>query len=289
MTRSTRWLRERRGDDADDRRAPPDRHRQLPGELVRRDVRRRSLRRPRRTGRGVRHVERRRVPRSCGRPMQLGCPVAPVRWFEPTRRRRSASRSSSWTSSTAQPPGATIARCRRQLADDFVAPPRRAASHRLGNTPRRPTSMRPTPPTSRSTVGTRCTAPRPTSRSHCSKRARPGCTITPRRSTGSASSTATPDRATSSTTERGSIAFTDWEFTHLGDPMEDWAYLVTMRGSRTMSEADWLALFGRSRRCDRHQTRPAVLERVQLLQGGMRQPDLPAGVRDDQSGAEHGH
>ena len=41
------------------------------------------------------------------------------------------------------------------------------------------------------------------------------------------------------------IAFTDWEFTHLGDPMEDWAYLVAMRGSRTMSLDAWLALFDR--------------------------------------------
>jgi aminoglycoside phosphotransferase (APT) family kinase protein len=39
------------------------------------------------------------------------------------------------------------------------------------------------------------------------------------------------------------VAFTDWEFSHLGDPMEDWAYLVTMRGSRTMSRDGWLALF----------------------------------------------
>lgn len=40
-------------------------------------------------------------------------------------------------------------------------------------------------------------------------------------------------------------AFTDWEFTHLGDPTEDWAYLITMRGSRTMSRDEWLALFRR--------------------------------------------
>ena len=39
------------------------------------------------------------------------------------------------------------------------------------------------------------------------------------------------------------VAFTDWEFTHLGDPMEDWSYLVTMRGARTMDRASWLALF----------------------------------------------
>jgi aminoglycoside phosphotransferase (APT) family kinase protein len=41
------------------------------------------------------------------------------------------------------------------------------------------------------------------------------------------------------------IAFTDWEFAHLGDPAEDWAYLVTMRGARTMPAADWLARFRR--------------------------------------------
>ena len=42
------------------------------------------------------------------------------------------------------------------------------------------------------------------------------------------------------------LAFTDWEFTHLGDPKEDWAYLITMRGSRTMSKDDWLRLFERA-------------------------------------------
>lgn len=39
------------------------------------------------------------------------------------------------------------------------------------------------------------------------------------------------------------LAFTDWEFTHLGDPMEDWAYLVAMRGSRTMTGEQWTRLF----------------------------------------------
>jgi aminoglycoside phosphotransferase (APT) family kinase protein len=41
------------------------------------------------------------------------------------------------------------------------------------------------------------------------------------------------------------LAFTDWEFSHLGDPMEDWVYLVTMRGSRTMSAEEWRGLFER--------------------------------------------
>ena len=39
------------------------------------------------------------------------------------------------------------------------------------------------------------------------------------------------------------VAFTDWEFSHVGDPMEDWVYLVSMRGARTMAPAGWVALF----------------------------------------------
>lgn len=41
------------------------------------------------------------------------------------------------------------------------------------------------------------------------------------------------------------IAFSDWEFSHLGDPMEDWVYLATMRGARTMPTDEWLELFAR--------------------------------------------
>jgi aminoglycoside phosphotransferase (APT) family kinase protein len=41
------------------------------------------------------------------------------------------------------------------------------------------------------------------------------------------------------------IAFTDWEFAHLGDPSEDWVYLVTMRGAHTMTPEEWLATFAR--------------------------------------------
>jgi aminoglycoside phosphotransferase (APT) family kinase protein len=41
------------------------------------------------------------------------------------------------------------------------------------------------------------------------------------------------------------LAFTDWEFSHLGDPTEDWAFLVSMRGARTMPLDDWLALIRR--------------------------------------------
>jgi aminoglycoside phosphotransferase (APT) family kinase protein len=35
-------------------------------------------------------------------------------------------------------------------------------------------------------------------------------------------------------------AVVDWEFTHLGDPDEDWAYLISMRGMGVMDEAAWV-------------------------------------------------
>jgi aminoglycoside phosphotransferase (APT) family kinase protein len=35
-------------------------------------------------------------------------------------------------------------------------------------------------------------------------------------------------------------ALVDWEFTHLGDPDEDWAYLIAMRGAAYLSETEWL-------------------------------------------------
>ena len=41
------------------------------------------------------------------------------------------------------------------------------------------------------------------------------------------------------------IAFTDWEFAHLGDPMEDWAYLITIRGARRWLRATGSTLFER--------------------------------------------
>lgn len=41
------------------------------------------------------------------------------------------------------------------------------------------------------------------------------------------------------------LAFTDWEFSHLGDPTEDWSFLLSMRGSRTMPIEDWLGLIRR--------------------------------------------
>ena len=39
------------------------------------------------------------------------------------------------------------------------------------------------------------------------------------------------------------LAVTDWEFAHLGDPAEDWAYCAVMRGSSTMSRDAWIELY----------------------------------------------
>jgi aminoglycoside phosphotransferase (APT) family kinase protein len=39
------------------------------------------------------------------------------------------------------------------------------------------------------------------------------------------------------------VAVTDFEFCHLGDPAEDWAFCASMRGYRTMGRAAWIAAF----------------------------------------------
>jgi len=36
-------------------------------------------------------------------------------------------------------------------------------------------------------------------------------------------------------------AVVDWEFVHIGDPDEDWAYLISMRGMGVMSDDEWVA------------------------------------------------
>jgi aminoglycoside phosphotransferase (APT) family kinase protein len=41
------------------------------------------------------------------------------------------------------------------------------------------------------------------------------------------------------------LIFTDWEFVHGGHPCEDWAFLIRMRGARTMTEPQWLQLIER--------------------------------------------
>jgi aminoglycoside phosphotransferase (APT) family kinase protein len=41
------------------------------------------------------------------------------------------------------------------------------------------------------------------------------------------------------------LALTDWEFAHVGDPAEDWSACVSIRGSRTMSRDAWRSLLER--------------------------------------------
>jgi aminoglycoside phosphotransferase (APT) family kinase protein len=38
------------------------------------------------------------------------------------------------------------------------------------------------------------------------------------------------------------VAVTDWEFCHLGDPLEDWSFMATLRGAAIMSQQEWAAL-----------------------------------------------
>jgi aminoglycoside phosphotransferase (APT) family kinase protein len=40
-------------------------------------------------------------------------------------------------------------------------------------------------------------------------------------------------------------AVVDWEFTHLGDADEDWAYLIAMRGASMMPEVEWVTYLAR--------------------------------------------
>ena len=84
------------------------------------------------------------------------------------------------------------------------------------------------------------------------------------------------------------LALTDWEFSHLGDPTEDWSFLLSMRGvahdaARGVAGPHPPGGRGRGRR-----RRPALLAGVQPLQGLVRQPVVPRGVRRRQPGAQHG-
>jgi aminoglycoside phosphotransferase (APT) family kinase protein len=38
-------------------------------------------------------------------------------------------------------------------------------------------------------------------------------------------------------------AVVDWEFVHIGDPDEDWAYVISMRGMGVMTDDEWVAYF----------------------------------------------
>jgi aminoglycoside phosphotransferase (APT) family kinase protein len=41
------------------------------------------------------------------------------------------------------------------------------------------------------------------------------------------------------------LALTDWEFSHVGDPAEDWSSCVSIRGARTMTRDAWKSLLER--------------------------------------------
>ena len=109
-------------------------------------------------------------------------------------------------------------------------PPRRAAPPRLERRARRADAERGDPRADRA-VGRRVPIDVAADRSRCSRRARPGCTPTRRRSSAWRSSTAIPGPGNFVHDGHRVLALTDWEFSHLGDPTEDWSFLLSMRGS----------------------------------------------------------
>jgi aminoglycoside phosphotransferase (APT) family kinase protein len=60
---------------------------------------------------------------------------------------------------------------------------------------------------------------------------------------------------------------TDWEFAHLGDPAEDWAFCLTMRGARTLRRDLWLALFRERAGVDMPEAQWTYWEAFNLFKG----------------------
>ena len=84
------------------------------------------------------------------------------------------------------------------------------------------------------------------------------------------------------------VAVTDFEFCHLGDPAEDWAFCATMRGHRTMERTAWIDAYRESSasRCD--EARWSYWEAFNLFKGACANLTTPPRVRRrHQPGAEH--
>jgi aminoglycoside phosphotransferase (APT) family kinase protein len=62
-------------------------------------------------------------------------------------------------------------------------------------------------------------------------------------------------------------ALVDWEFTHLGDPEEDWAFLIAMRGVGVMDEDAWVAYLAEQVGVDLDRDRLAYWIALNLFKG----------------------
>jgi aminoglycoside phosphotransferase (APT) family kinase protein len=62
-------------------------------------------------------------------------------------------------------------------------------------------------------------------------------------------------------------ALVDWEFTHLGDPEEDWAFLIAMRGVGVMDEDAWVAYLAEEVGVDLDRDRLAYWIALNLFKG----------------------
>ena len=215
--------------------------------------------------------------RMMGAAHALGCPVARVRWLEPTRRRarpavlRDGLRRRRGDRARRPLDGARAGRGLR-------APARRAAPRWTGRR-RSPASVgRRVRPTPRSTGGTACTGRRPTSPMPLLEEGAAWLHhYAPATSSGSASCTAIPGPATSSTTARGDrvhglgVRPRRRPDRGLGVPDHDARRIDD--GSRRLAGAV------RSRRGVDVTDASSTTGGVQLLQGRLRQPDVPARVR----------
>jgi aminoglycoside phosphotransferase (APT) family kinase protein len=63
------------------------------------------------------------------------------------------------------------------------------------------------------------------------------------------------------------VAVTDWEFAHLGDPTEDWSFCLAMRGTRTLTREEWLALYERVAGVTMSESRWRYWEAFNLFKG----------------------
>ena len=84
------------------------------------------------------------------------------------------------------------------------------------------------------------------------------------------------------------LALTDWEFSHLGDPTEDWSFLLSMRGARTMPREEWLALIRDEVGVEVDADALRYWRAFNFFKGACANRSCLRGVRRRQPGAQHG-
>ena len=175
---------------------------------------------------------------------RLGFPVARVRWLEPTG---TVIGQPFFVMDfidggvSTEPGGPQLWRRNSPSTSSAASTSCTTSTGRACSTGRRRTRR----PTSRSSGGPTSTGQYVRCLSRCSRRAPHGCTPTRPRLERVALVHGDPGPGNFVHDGHRVLALTDWEFSHLGDPTEDWSFLLSMRGARTMPMDDWLALMRR--------------------------------------------